>query len=205
MSIYGKLTAVWIALAFLSDFGSGYALAQGPSATAELVQELQSAQTTDKAKNELLKLGKSDPGARKYLATRLPPLISSGPNGSACAGVTCQVWENEAKLAGELKIEEAAPALARWINWRTPAPYGLSMDAGLVFNPAATALVAIGDAAVPAVQDALDRGTASEHYTAIRVLCIMNSPTAREALRSNLQHETDPGIQAMTKRVLHER
>lgn len=103
----------------------------------ELVQNLQSEQTTDNAKKELLKLGKSDPEIRQYLTVHLPPLIESGPGSPDCSRHHCQEWNNAVELAGKLKIGEAAPALARWINWRNEGPVGRSLEARLVFYPAA--------------------------------------------------------------------
>lgn len=200
-----KWIAALVVLACWGGSGLRCALAQGHPTAAEPVQELQSAETTDSARSELLKLGKPDPEVRKYLAIQLPPLIANGPRGSACSGLGCRVWENAVKLAGDLKIEEAAPALARWINWRSLGPYGLSMEAALVFYPAATALVEIEDPAIPAVQDALDRGNPDEHYRAVRILCIIHSPSAKAVLRGGLQHVADPDVQVIIKRVLGEK
>jgi len=42
-------------------------LAQSHPSPSELVQQLQSKKTTNNARDELLKLGKSDPEARQYL------------------------------------------------------------------------------------------------------------------------------------------
>jgi hypothetical protein len=180
-------------------------LAQSHPSPSELVQQLQSDKTTDNARDELLKLGKSAPNVRQYLAVHLPPLIERGPSKADCSGNSCEPWKNEVELAGHLKIDAAAPALAKWINWRSQGPAGLSLEARLVFYPAATALFEIGDPAIPAVQHALDYGTSDEHYKAVRVLCIIHSPSAKAVLRNDLQREPDPDLQAMIKRDLEEK
>jgi hypothetical protein len=179
-------------------------LAQSHPTAAELVQNLQSEQTTDDAKKELLKLGKSDAEIRQYLTVHLPPLIESGPGNRPCSEHHCQEWENAVELAGKLKIGEAAPALARWINWRNPGPNGLSLEARLVFYPAARSLADIGDPAIPVLQRVLDSSSPEEHARAVRVLCIIHTPKAKAALQDDLTHETDPDLQAMIKNVLGE-
>lgn len=172
------------------------------TAAAELVQNLPSEQTTDNAKRELLKLGKSDPEVRQYLNVHLPPLIESGPGNPSCSGHYCQAWKNGVELAGKLKIGEAAPALAQWISWRNPGPTGLSVEARLVFYPAARSLADIGDPAIPVLQQALSNP--QDHYTAVRVLCIIHTPKAKAMLQEDLPHETDPAVQTMIKNSLRE-
>jgi hypothetical protein len=179
-------------------------LAQSHPTAAELVQNLQSEQTTDNAKKELLRLGKSDPEIRQYLTVHLPPLIESGPGSPDCSGHLCQEWNNAVELAGKLKIGEAAPALARWINWRNEGPVGRSLEARLVFYPAARSLADIGDPAIPVLQRVITSGSAGEHARVVRVLCIIHTPKAKAALQDNLTHETDPDLQAMIKNALRE-
>jgi hypothetical protein len=128
-------------------------MAQNHPSPSVLLQKLQFRQSSDRAKDELLKAGKSDIEVREYLTNHLPPLIESGESSPDCSGNSCEPWLNAVELAGQLKIVEAAPALAKWINWREPGPVvGLSMEARLVSFPAAKALIKIGDPAIPAVQ-----------------------------------------------------
>lgn len=179
-------------------------VAQSHPTATELVQNLQSEQTTDNAKKELVRLGKSDPAIRQYLTLHLPPLIESGPGDWSCSGHHCQEWKNAVELAGKLKIGEAAPALAHWVNWREPGPTGLSLEARLVFYPAARSLADIGDPAIPALQRVLDSGSPEEHARAVRVLCIIHTPKAKAVLRENLPREQNPDTQAMIKRAIGE-
>ncbi|HEX4544515.1 MAG TPA: HEAT repeat domain-containing protein [Candidatus Acidoferrum sp.] len=196
-------------LGLWSGLGEHWVMAQSHPAASELVQKLQSDKTTDDARKQLLQLGKSDPDIRRYLVASLPPMIEMGPKSCPPSEIvdvfarwhTCP-WYNVVELAGELKIGEAAPALAPWIGWRTPAPFILSLEARLVFYPAAKALAEIGDPAIPVVQPALDRGNSDEHYKAVRVLCIIHTPNAKAVLRDDLQRETDPDLQAMIRNAL---
>ena len=199
-----KCTTTFFLLALWLAPGVQCIPAQSHPTAAELLQNLQSEQTTDNAKNELLKLGKSGPEIRQYLTVHLPPLIGSGPGSPDCSGHHCQEWNNAVELAGKLKIGEAAPALARWINWRNEGPVGRSLEARLVFYPAARSLADIGDPAIPVLQHVLDSGSPEEHARAVRVLCIIHTPKAKAALQDNLTHETDPDLQAMIKNVLGE-
>jgi hypothetical protein len=181
-------------------------LAQSHPSPSKLVQLLQSKKTTNNARDELLRLGKSDPEVQKYLAAHLPRLIESGPSTADCQENTCETWLNAVKLAGQLKIAKAVPALAQWISWRERgAPLGLSSEAMLVFYPAATALWEIGNPAVPAVQHVLESDQ-RPRFRRIdeRVLCIINTPESKAALRDFLPRESDPDLQAQIKRCLGE-
>ena len=82
--------------------------AQAPEQVQTLLQQLQSAQNTDQAAEKLLKLANSDSKVRDQLAVRLPGIIDKGPQ------EPIQPWTNAVHLAGEVKIAEAAPALAKW-------------------------------------------------------------------------------------------
>jgi hypothetical protein len=143
---------------------------------------------------------------RQYLAAHLPPLIESGPSTADCRGNSCDTWLNAVELAGHLKIAKAVPALAQWITWRERgAPLGLSSEAQLAFYPAATALCKIGNPAVPAVQHILESDQ-RPRFRRIdeRVLCIINTPESKAALRGFLPRESDPDLQAQIKRCLGE-
>ncbi len=182
-------------------------MAQGHPAASELVQKLQSDKTTDAARKQLLQLGKTDPDVRHYLTAQLPLMIEMGPKSCPPSAIedvverwhTCP-WYNAVELAGHLKIEEAALALTPWIGWRTPAPYLPTLE--FQFHPVAKALAEIGDAAVPAVQAAVDHGNRDEHYYAVDVLCIIHTPRAKAVLRDHLPRERDPDVQAMIKKSL---
>jgi hypothetical protein len=197
--------ALWSTLA-------GYTVTpQSRPPALELVQKLQSDKTTDDARRQLLQLGKSDPDVRRYLAAQLPPMIDLGPKSCPPSQIedlfdrlhSCP-WDNAVELAGSLKISETASSLARWINWRNNGPLSTSMEAQLIFYPAAKALAEIGDPSVPVVQRVLNSGSPEEHARAVRVLCIIHSPKAKAVLQEDLPHETDPVQQTMIRNSLRE-
>jgi hypothetical protein len=192
-----------------SCLGVSNITAQTHPSASELVKRLQSAKTTDDARKQLLQLGNSDSNVRRYLAVQLPAMIELGPKSCPPSEIADLVarwhscpWYNAVELAGKLKIGETAPALAPWINWRNPGPVGLSLEARLVFCPAAKALSEIGDPAIPVVQRVLNSGSPEEHARAVRVLCIIHTPNAKAALHDHLPHEADPDQQTMIKNCL---
>jgi hypothetical protein len=188
--------------------------AQNPPAPSDLVQRLQSAETTNQARRQLLQFGESDPAVRKYLAAHLPAMIEKGPYSCAPNNIkdvetrwhSCP-WYNAVELAGKLKIGEAAPSLGPWIAMRTigGAIVGISSEWRLDFYPAATALWQIGNPAIPTVQSVFDSGRPSSHFLALRVLTIINTPEAKAALRDDLPREPDPGLQAKIREALDEK
>ena len=96
-------------------------VAQSHPAASELVQKLRSPEATDDVRKQLLRLGKSDPEVQHYLAAELPSMIEMGPKScppSDIADVTARwhacPWYKAVELAGQLKIEEAAPA--PWVD-----------------------------------------------------------------------------------------
>jgi hypothetical protein len=192
-----------------SCFGAGNIIAQTHPSTSELVKRFQSPKTTDDARRQLLQLGKSDPDVRRYLAAQLPPMIDLGPKSCPPSQIedlfdrlhSCP-WDNAVELAGSLKVSETASSLARWINWRNNGPLSTSMEAQLIFRPAAKALYEIGDPAIPVVQGVLNSGSSEEHARAVRVLCIINTPKSKAVLQDDLPHETDPDQQTMIKNCL---
>jgi hypothetical protein len=110
MRISSKWNMALIMLGCWPGLGVHSVVAQSNSLAAKLFQELQSLQTTNTTKMELLKLGRSDPGVRKYLTAHVPSLIDSGPSVATCSGYNpCPTWTNAVELAGNFKIGEAAP------------------------------------------------------------------------------------------------
>jgi len=183
--------------------------AQTHQPPSELVQQLQSLQSTDDAREELLKTGRSDPGVRQYLAVHLPPLIESGPNIANCPGSPCRVWRNAIELAANLKIVEATPSLVQWITVKDVNPWpGIGIYGGkLQTNPAAIALSRIGDPAIPALQSILnsDSGDPAQRALVVRTLCTIHTSKAKAVLRDDLPRESDPDLQRIIRRVLEEK
>ncbi len=169
--------------------------AQQSTDVQTLFRQLESRETTDSAAEKLLKLGKSDPRARQYLAGQLPVMIETGPDNS-------QPWNNAVQLAGRLKIAEAAPALVRWIGKGGRGTVTLTDTVMLRNNPAAKALVEIGDASLPPVGSILQRGNLAERWDAALVLHNIDTRAAKDILRNHLERESDASLRSFIKNSL---
>jgi HEAT repeat protein len=151
-----------------------------------LLEQLQSRRTSDQAKTQLLELAHSDASARMYLATHLPPLIEADPRDPRPyrRAYARPQWLNAVRLAGELRLADAAPALTKWIEMRVP--FGITsqnMEEGLLNSPAGYALYQIGDPAIPAVERLLAQGDRDERFHAAYVLAKIDSPQSIAVLR----------------------
>lgn len=109
--------------------------------------------------------------------------------------------ETAVEIAMRLKMAEAAPALARWISTKE-FRRGETPGNKLVINPAAIALAAIGDPAIPALRHVVDYGDAEQHALAVRTLCTIGTSKAKSVLRDDLSRESDPALQSMVKQTL---
>jgi len=187
-----------IAMAALSSWplllGAHGMSAQGQAETQALFQQLQRRQTSGEAAAQLLKEGRNDAKARQYLASHLPALIEADPRDPRPQwhDVMRLEWYNAVQLAANLKLGEAAPALAMWISYRTDQGVtGLSHDYSLQPNPAALALVQIGDPAIPSLQGLLAHGKNIEPWLAARALDLIGSPAAKSVLEDYVSHGQD--------------
>lgn len=163
----------------------------------KLLSLLQDESTTDGAAGRLLKMAKSDSATRKYLANQLPALIDQGPGKSRSGPEGSDpVWWNEVKLAGQLKIGEAAPSLAKWIGEGTSEATAstLGSQSRLEGYPAGRALIRIGDPAVPAIQEILSSPQLRLRWLAAYALHDINTPSARQALRTAAEKESDESL-----------
>jgi hypothetical protein len=168
------------------------------SSPSDLFQRLQIDSSSDDAAARLLRNAKTGTETRAYLASHLPELIKKGPRNNP------RVWTNGVKLAGELKISEAIPALVTWIgaddvvsNVRT-----LPEIEKLANNPAAKSLAQIGDPSVPAVSKVLNVGTIGQKNYAVYVLYNIHSAASMRALKEYSQSEADPKIKGLIDGVL---
>jgi hypothetical protein len=161
------------------------AAAQGEPRIQQLLRQLQSTQTSDQAAVKLLELGNADASARRFLAVHLPVLIDADPRNRRPDRTTTlrPEWCAAARLAGELRLVEAAPALVKWISYRTSSLMTSSRAEGLATSPAGTALLQIGDAAVPALRQVLKQSESKPNMDVVYALLQINSPRARAVLR----------------------
>jgi HEAT repeat protein len=170
--------------------------AQEPPEASILFREFQSPQKTAQATEQLLKLGKSNTKVKNYLAMRLPPVIEKSPHDNP------EVWNNAVRLAGELKIAEAAPTLGKWIGLNTGGSFTFAGFERLENNAPAKALAMIGDPAVPTLNGILEHGDLNEREVAVRTLKLIGSPRARSALRGHLKRESDPNVRDSIEKAL---
>jgi HEAT repeat protein len=168
--------AAMISIAGFASLVSSQEVLDSPA----LFRQLQSVGTSDKAKEALMKLASTDPEARKYLAAIIPILIQNSKG---------HVWLNAVHIAGELKISEAVPALAKWIDVDNVGEISWGLLRNLETNPAGKALAQIGDPSVPALVSILEHGTVSERHTAYLALGLIHSVALRAAIRDHLVHE----------------
>ena len=160
-----------------------------------LLRALRSDATSDRASTELLNLARSSSEVRQRLVNELPPLIAIGPRGNE------KPWQNAAQLAGSLRIVEAVPALTKWIVL-TDGTLTISRYERLGDNIAGQNLARIGDPAIPSLLVVLTRDDVDERTEAIRVLKLIASPRAKDALRTQLRRETDPKLRQVIENAL---
>jgi hypothetical protein len=163
--------------------------AQQKTDPATLFEQLQVRETTDNAREALFTSGTLDPQTRAYLRDNLPVMIEKGAKGAS------HQWRNAALLAGQLKILEAAPALAKWIGLDY---FGdkitLARVERLETNPAAKALSLIDDPGVPTSKNVLEHGSAHERFYAYLALWDIDTVISRGAIHSRLDKENDPHL-----------
>lgn len=161
-----------------------------------LLGDLESPNRTARAAETLLKRGKEEPRVRKYLAGHLPAMIDKGPDGAP------EAWTSMVRLAGELRMAEAAGALARWLDvWGGEGSITLTQEVRLEDKPAGKALAQIGDPAIPSLVGVLKHGRLNQRWTATFALYDMNSPAARKALEEHLRRETDRTLRDFIKKA----
>ena len=151
--------------------------------------------TSDEAAEELLKLAKSDPEARKFLVARMPAVIERA---NAQSTVAMRVFENEVRLVGDLQIVEASRALADKVDRYTST----IASGGFENREAIHALVEIGEPAVPAVIEVLQHGKADQRKYSAVVLGFIGSREGEAALREALARETDAEVRDYIEKAL---
>lgn len=183
-------------------------------AVLELLKKLQIPETTDEACNQLESLAEADPKVRKYLAERVVALVDVGPeqHQSKLPGSEAQyprpVWRNAVKLASDLDVTEAAPALVRWIGVTTTPVFTYASAMTLRNNPAGQALIRFGDASVPVLRGGLEHDELEQRWDCAYALFEIDSPQATAALRDYAAHGTDKELvqfinQAVSRSGIH--
>ena len=152
----------------------------------QIFRQFQSEETSRNAEIQLMNLARGNPRARRFLALQLPVMIAKDPRGTPEYYekhlTLSATWCNAVELAAELKIAEAAPALAKWVGLsKDPS---MSLGSGELFqHPAAIALVRIGDPSVPALTSVLNEGAEYQRSSAADALIEINSAKSKAVLR----------------------
>jgi hypothetical protein len=191
--VRSKIVRITVAICLFASVGSAIQAQSAPEPTT-LFQQLQSDQTSTPATEKLLRLGKSDVTVRAYLVTHLPSMIEAGPEPSLAT------WSNATRLAGGLKIAEAAPALVKYIDVTT-GTITLSGESHLRTSPAGLALVQIGDPAVLALDAVLEQGNLDQRWKATYTLKLIGSAKAKTVLRNHGSHEADENHRAFIEKA----
>ena len=188
-------------------FSSLLGLGQSPPTIQSLFVQLRQEKTTSAAAQEIRDRAVKDSAARDFMAQRLPSMIKSRP-----AGPTNLIWMNAVRLAGQLKVTSAIPALKDALSLgpiRGGYDYGTSDNypspsegVKLRYDIVGRALADIGDPSVPSLADVLSHGDAPARKRAFFILSNINSPAARQALRDHLPNEGDPAIKEMIQKEL---
>ena len=186
-------------------------LAQNPPTAyvESLFAQFNRPSTTDSAAQQIRDLATKDARVRVYMAQKLPAIISANAKGD-WQSVT-GTWMNAVRLAGQLKLEGAIPALAESLS-RGPIRGGydkhneitrtFAQNSNLEFDIVGRALADIGDAAVPAVANVLANGDTMVRLRAAWILENINSPAARQAMRDRIQVESDPTVKNLLQSFL---
>jgi len=176
-------------LAFLLCFGApALALGQENTEIAGLYESLTRAESTDAAAQWILDLSVKNPSVKGFAAAKLPPLIRSSEIGP--------VWLNAVRLAGQLKVAAAVPALIESLT-RGPVGRGevtMAQYANLDMDVVAKALAEIGEPSIPPVKKMLGDNDAAQRKRGAMILLKINSPQSRRVLRNHLKAESDPAI-----------
>lgn len=182
-------------LLIVSGIGSMKCYGQETSNAARLVGELQNPATAEAAAQQLRAIAEKDQETRQLLAMKVPGLIAQFSQGP--------VWLSAVRLAGDLRIPQAALPLAMSLNRDTSggsttfAEY-LRLDS----DPVAAALVQIGDPAIEPVRRKLENGNLSERRRATMVLVNINSTKSKQVLHSHLARESDPHLSQFIRQHL---
>jgi hypothetical protein len=186
-------------------------LAQTTTDIATLYERFIQPSDTNAAAPEILEMAKNDSTARDFLVGKLPSLIVDRlpPLDSRSRS---PVWLNAVRLAGQLKIVEAIPALTQALSRREmcgaydskgsgcgDGTFGT--DARLDNDIVGRALADIGDPSVPVLSDILSKGDFAERRRAIWILANVDSP-AQKAMRDHLASESDGRLKGLIQNLM---
>jgi hypothetical protein len=185
-------------------------LTPGRESITQLYDRFLRRSETDSAAAEIAQR-RNDPAARNFLASKLPSLIidqlpTDGPPSAS------PVWLNAVRLAGQLKLEAAIPALKLGLS-RPDLGGGYdnkyhgasttTIEAKLAYDIVGRALADIGDPSVPVLAEILSTGDSTARKRVTWILINIDSPASRKAMRDHFPHERDSIVRELIGRTLH--
>lgn len=190
-----QLPAMAVLVFVLASNAAGQAVAENLS---DLFQRLQITGQSDQAAQQLVQLAKSEKDVRTYIALNLPTVIEKNPHSFLAP------WKNAVSIAGDLKIEEAMPALAKWVGEDNLGPNETTLGqiVHLETDPAAKALAKIGPPAIPTLTSILRGDKVSARKDAVLALRLIGSPEAFDAIRDQSTTEADPEVKGLIAQIL---
>ncbi len=182
------------------------AVAQTKPKIGELYERLIQPSETNTAAAEIAQIAKNDPAARDFLASKLPSLIinqlpTGGPETAS------PVWLNAVRLAGQLKLVAAIPALKRGLS--IPQMFGgyddkyhgastATIVAKLGYDIVGRALADIGDPSVPVLTEYLEQtADPTARKRAVWILVNIDSPASQKAMEDHMFIENDALVRGL--------
>jgi HEAT repeat protein len=161
--------------------------AQTPMDVKGILAALADPATTVDAATRLTALGNSQPEVRKIVGRELPAMLLETKH--------VLVVQNEARVAGALRLESTIPSLIQLLSWyngdlnTTRTTYHQLLD-----DPVARALYEIGAPAEPALKEALESKDIKTRVRVVNVLVLTNTSESRAILRKHLEKEPSPQL-----------
>jgi len=179
-----------LALIFVVGLMAGFcsiAASQDRPHIEELFAQFEKDGPQPAAYSELKTLAQGDPDSRQYIAERLPTLLHGSDDKPS-------LWMVAVRLAGDLKVAEAAPILAEQLEYDHRVATSFGADSILSDDPVAWSLSLIGGPATDSVAALFADGDASTRRRAAIVLSNIGTPNARDALLRQIDREPDPDL-----------
>jgi hypothetical protein len=160
-------------------------LAQYPEDGTALLNALADPATTVDASTRLITLGNFQPEIRQQVNHELPGMLLQTKN--------VPVVQNEAKVAGALRLESTIPSLIQLLSWfNGDLNTTMTTSHRLLDDPVARALYQIGGPSERPLAEVLNGKNQLAKGRAMSILILRGTPESRSILEKHLSTETDP-------------
>ena len=161
--------------------------AQARTDIEQLIPELRNEEMSDQAALQILAIASHDQDARRIAAPALLEIIQKSHG---------RAWLNSIRLAGDLKIDQALPALVEMLKnpMTKGGPITFYDEYTLADDPPGHALARIGAPAIPNTIALLESRDWNTRCRAVLVLGNMDLPSADIALERHSLNEKDHRI-----------